>query len=216
MTIKLSGPMLPPRSGDTPRQAIVLLHGYGADGNDLIDLGRYWSEPFPEALFVAPNAPQACAQNPAGYEWFPLQIDRIAGRLEGVREAAPVIRAFLTDLWAGTGLTARDTTLVGFSQGAMMALHVGTALDEPLRGIVAFSGAFIPPDNYAEHAEKPPIALVHGDLDGVVDPEMSREAFALLSGAGYDAALHISPGAGHGIAPDGLEFATDFMLAHQH
>ncbi len=106
---KLSGPMLAPRSGKPPRQIVVLLHGYGADGEDLIDLGRLWGEAMPDALFVSPNAPNRCAGNPFGYEWFPLQVDRIAGRIEGAREAAPVIRAFLDDLWAQTGLSAAHT-----------------------------------------------------------------------------------------------------------
>lgn len=210
---KLSGPMLPPRSGTT-RQAIVLLHGYGADGNDLIDLGRHWSQLFPDALFVAPNAPRPCGGNPFGFEWFALQVDRIAGRIEGARQAAPLLVEFLSDLWAQTGLTARDTFLVGFSQGAMMALHVGTVLPDELAGIVAFSGAFVAADGFeAGSFARPPVVLIHGDLDQVVDPALSRQAANELVAAGFEVVLHISSGTGHGIAPDGLEFATAFMLA---
>lgn len=209
----LSGPMLPPSSG-TARQAIVLLHGYGADGSDLIDLGRHWSQLLPDALFVAPNAPRPCGGNPFGFEWFPLQVDRIAGRIEGARQAAPLLVEFLADLWAQTGLTARDTFLVGFSQGAMMALHVGTALPDELAGIVAFSGAFVPADDFETgHVARPPVALIHGDLDQVVDPALSRQAAEDLIAAGFEVGLHISPGTGHGIAPDGLEFATSLILA---
>lgn len=211
--VKLSGPMLPPLSGTT-RQAVVLLHGYGADGNDLIDLGRYWRQLFPDALFVAPNAPRPCGGNPFGFEWFALQVDRIAGRIEGAREAAPLLVEFLADLWAQTGLTARSTFLVGFSQGAMMALHVGTALPDELAGIVAFSGAFVAADGFGtEDLAKPPVALIHGDLDQVVDPALSRQAAEELVSAGFEVGMHISAGTGHGIAPDGLEFATSLMLA---
>lgn len=210
---KLSGPMLPPLSG-TPRQAIVLLHGYGADGNDLIDLGRHWGQVFPDAMFVAPNAPRRCGGSPFGYEWFPLQVDRIAGRIDGARQAAPILKDFLADLWAQTGLTARDTFLVGFSQGAMMALHVGTAMPEELAGIVAFSGAFVAAEGFETGSfARPPVVLIHGDVDQVVDPALSRQAANELVAAGFEVALHISPGTGHGIAPDGLEFATSFMLA---
>jgi len=209
---KLSGPMLAPKSGRAPRQIVVLLHGYGADGSDLIGLGQHWGQYFPDALFVSPNAPDPCAGNPFGFEWFPLQVDRIAGRIDGAKEAGPVIVEFLEDLWTQSGLGAADTYLVGFSQGAMMALHVGTVLPGPLKGIVAFSGAFVPADSFPV-TDKPPVALIHGDMDQVVDPQLSRQAADDLAAAGYQVTLHISQGAAHGIAPDGLDFATAFLLA---
>lgn len=209
---KLSGPMLAPRSGELPRRLVVLLHGYGADGEDLIDLGRHWGEAMPDALFVSPNAPNRCAGNPFGYEWFPLQVDRIAGRIEGAREAAPVIRGFLTDLWAQTGLGAADTFLVGFSQGAMMALHMGTASESPFRGIVAFSGALVPADDFgAPRHARPPVVLIHGDIDQVVDPQLSRDAETALKSAGFEVSLHLCPGLGHGISAEGLAIAAAFM-----
>ena len=213
---KLSGPMLSPASGGSPKTIIVLLHGYGADGRDLIDLGRRWAPLFPDALFVAPNAPSACGQNPHGFEWFPLAVDRIAGRIEGAKTAAPAILEFLADLWAQTGLGAADTFLIGFSQGAMMALHVGTSMPEQLKGIVSFSGAFVPANGFESgRFAKPPVALIHGDRDPVVEPQLSRDAAAVLQAAGFDVGLHLSKGVAHGIAPDGLDFATAFMLAQQ-
>lgn len=211
---KLSGPMLPPASGGAPRQIVVLLHGYGADGSDLIDLGRHWAQALPDALFIAPNGPEPCGQNPYGYQWFPLQVDRIRGRIEGARDAAPEIVELLADLWDQTGLGARQTWLIGFSQGAMMALHVGTGMDERLAGIVAFSGAFVPSDAFAAGtAVLPPVVLIHGDSDQVVDPALSREAAEALTKAGCEVSLHISKGVAHGISPDGLDIATAFLLA---
>lgn len=213
MNVRLSGPMLPPKSGAPARQLMVLLHGYGADGADLIGLGYEWRELFPDMVFVAPNAPSPCARSPSGFEWFPLLDDRIAGRLKGAEEVRPVIVNFLIDLWAQTGLTARETVLCGFSQGAMMALNVGTSLDSELAGIIAFSGAMIPAEGFAEGRwAKPPVALIHGDVDQVVEPQLSRDAATELSAAGFEVVLHISKGAGHGIAPDGLEFATSFLV----
>jgi phospholipase/carboxylesterase len=211
-TPKLSGPMLPPRSGGPARQLMVLLHGYGADGADLIGLGRQWGELWPDMAFVAPNAPEICALNPGGYQWFPLDVERIDNRITGAAAARPVLINFLIDLWGQTGLTARDTAICGFSQGAMMALHVGTSLDSAPIALVAFSGALIPPEGFAagRHA-KPPIALVHGELDQVVDPNLSRESAQVLADAGYEVRLFISAGTGHGIAPDGLDFATLFL-----
>ncbi|MBN9310422.1 dienelactone hydrolase family protein [Devosia sp.] len=212
---KLSGPMLPPQSGGAAKQAVVLLHGYGADGSDLISLGHHWGPLLPDALFVSPNAPSPAAGNPFGFQWFALQVDRIAGRIEGAKQAAPVLVEFLEDLWRQSGLTAADTYLVGFSQGAMMALHVGTVLPGPLKGIVAFSGAFVPADSFPA-GDKPPVALIHGELDQVVDPQLSLEAADTLAAAGYDVTLHISRGVAHGIAPDGLDFATAFLLAQSN
>jgi phospholipase/carboxylesterase len=203
--------MLPPRSGGAPKQAMVLLHGYGADGADLLSLGHEWRALWPDMLFVAPNAPAVCAANPAGFEWFPLGPERIAGRIAGVEAARPVLVNFLMDLWAQTGLGPADTVLAGFSQGAMMALHVGTGLDRPLAAIVAFSGGLVLGEGpYA----RSPVALVHGDADAVVAPELSREAAQVLGAKGFEVALHMSAGTGHGIAPDGLAFATAFLVDH--
>jgi len=211
---KLSGPMLPPASGGQPRQAVVLLHGYGSDGNDLIGLAPHWRPVLPDALFVSPNAPEQCRQLASGYQWFDISFDgdRLAKRQVGVQTARPVLVEFLGDLWSQTGITAENTLLVGFSQGAMMALHVGLSLEQRLMGIVAFSGAFLPPEGFGSlPLAKSPVCLVHGDLDEVVDPEHSADADVALRLAGYDVHYHVSTGVGHGIAPDGLAFATDFI-----
>lgn len=201
--------MLPPRSGQAAKQVMVLLHGYGADGSDLIGLGGEWREQFPDMLFVSPNAPWPCGRNPGGFEWFPVNDPPVESfRREGADRARPVIVNFLIDLWAQTGLAARDTVLCGFSQGAMMALHTGLSLDHEVRAIIAFSGALIPPP---EPWSKPPVALIHGDLDGVVPVQLSRDAEVVLRAAGIDVRLHIERDMSHGIAPDGLGFAGAFL-----
>jgi phospholipase/carboxylesterase len=208
----ISGPVLPPRSGDKPKQLVVLLHGYGADGEDLIGLADPLGEALPEALFAAPNAPSRCAQNPFGYEWYPLDFSQMQ---ESVRIGTPTARAaiveYLADLWARTGLGPAETFLVGFSQGAMMALHVALSLPEPVLGVVSFSGALVPPDDL-DAAPRPPVCLVHGELDQVVDPARTTEAANALNAAGYRVSVHFSRGLAHGISPDGLQFATAFML----
>lgn len=204
--------MMPPANGQAPDAAVVLLHGYGSDGNDLIGLAPHWRDLLPGALFVSPNAPIGTPMG--GYQWFPIDWtgDRLASRQTGVIEARPVLEGFLRDLWAQTGITPERTILAGFSQGAMMALHVGTALPEKLMGIIGFSGAFLPPEGFGgEGLAKPPVCLVHGDVDDVVDPNLSSEANGLLDDAGFDVSYHVSRGVGHGIAPDGLAFAGDFI-----
>lgn len=215
--VKLNGPMLAPRSGGPAKAAVVLLHGYGADGSDLIGLGQHWGQMFPDALFVAPNAPEPCAGSPFGFQWFPIGLDRGHTWAKGAPMARAAIVPFLEDLWAQTGLKAEDTFLVGFSQGAMMALHVGLSLPEPVKGVVAFSGALIPPEGFeAGIYGKPPIALAHGDLDQVVDPAQSQSAATTLTGLGYDVTYHRSPTTAHGISPDMLDFATSFLIAQSN
>ncbi|QQR36882.1 alpha/beta hydrolase [Devosia oryziradicis] len=211
---KLSGPMLPPASGGAPKQAVVLLHGYGSDGNDLIGLAPHWQGVLPDAVFISPNAPEPCRQFAFGFQWFDVSFDgdRLARRQEGVVRARPVLLEFLNDLWSQSGIGPENTILAGFSQGAMMALHTGLSLEGPLMGIIAFSGAFLPPDGFGDASRaKTPVCLVHGDADDVVDPEHSADADVALRLAGYDVSYHVSPGAAHGIAPDGLAFATDFI-----
>jgi len=210
--IKLSGPMLPPKSGGAPKQLMVLLHGYGADGRDLIGLGGEWRDGYPDMLFVSPNAPWQCGRNPGGFEWFALSDRPVEDfRREGADLARPVIVNFLIDLWAQTGLTARDTVLAGFSQGAMMALHTALSLDQPVRAVLSFSGALIPP---AQPWSKPPVALIHGDLDQLVPTRLSNDAKAALEVAGVETELFIEQGMSHGIAPDGIGFASRFLGQH--
>ncbi len=189
----------------------MILHGYGADGEDLIGLGQHWAAMMPEALFYAPNAPTRCAQNPFGYEWFPIAFDAMA---ESVARGVPIAReavvAELGEVWSRTGLGPAETLLAGFSQGAMLALHTGLALGAPVMGIVSFSGALVPPPGLGN--VKPPVCLIHGDLDQVVDPRLTADAAERLRTGGFDVRVHVSRGMAHGIAPDGLDFATGFML----
>lgn len=216
---KLSGPMLAPASGSAPQQAVVLLHGYGSDGADLIGLAPHWQGVLPDAVFVSPNAPEQCRQLAYGFQWFDIALegDRLASRQDGVVKARPVLIEFLEDLWAQSGVVPENTILAGFSQGAMMALHVGLSLPRPLLGVIAFSGAFVPPEGFGTTAfAQPPVCLVHGDMDNVVDPELSADAELALRLAGYDVSYHVSEGTGHGIAPDGLDFATQFIARVAH
>ena len=212
----LSGPRLPPASGGAPKSLMVMLHGYGADGHDLIDLGRYWARVLPETLFVSPHAPERCAMSPMGYQWFALALDRTISRVTGAAAARPAIIGYLETLWAETGLGPEATYLMGFSQGAMMALHVGMSLPMPLRGIIGFSGALIAPEGFgADSAPRTPVCLVHGEVDQVVDPGLSLAAAETLTAAGIEVSLLMCPGVAHGIAPEALDFAGHFIAAQE-
>lgn len=212
----IDGPRLPARSGRT-RHLVVLLHGYGADGNDLIDLGRHWQSTLPDAAFVSPNAPEPCSGAPYGRQWFPLTFRNLHERWSGVRHARPALDAFLDAELARQGLSSEAMALVGFSQGAMMALHVGLRRPRALAAIVSYSGLLVGPEDQPlstlapDIVTKPPVLLVHGDQDEVIPPEALLFSGQGLSSLGVPVEFHMSRGVGHAIDPDGLRLGGDFL-----
>lgn len=209
---KLTGPERPASSG-SPDSLVVFLHGYGADGNDLIGLAEPLAQHLPDTRFVAPNAPDRCANNPAGYQWFPIPwLDGSDPKAAGMAAAS----AFATlDAWldeVAIDTPPERTVLFGFSQGTMMALHVGLRRRKPVAGIVGFSGRLLEPSRLAtEITVKPPVLLVHGDEDPMVPLASLPEAADALVAAGVETFTHVSRGTGHGIAPDGLGMALQFI-----
>ena len=165
----LSGPSRPPASGGKPRRLVILLHGLGADGNDLIGLAPYWARLLPTAEFVSPNAPFPCDIAPYGYQWFSSQDRTPGAALAGVRAAAPILDAFIDESLKERGLGEDDLALVGFSQGTMMSLYVGLRRSRPVAGIVGFSGRLLAPELLAdERRSRPRVLLVHGTNDPLV------------------------------------------------
>ena len=142
---ELDGPRLEPRSGSA-RQLVVFLHGYGADGNDLIDIGRAWQDLLPDAAFASPHAPRPCGQAPVGREWFPLTFRNPEERWAGANQAAPILESFLNNELNRRDLLPGALALVGFSQGTMMALHVGLRRAVAPAGIVGYSGMLVMPE----------------------------------------------------------------------
>ena len=210
---KLEGPSFGPHGGGKPGHIVVLLHGYGADGNDLIGLAPLLGQLMPDVLFHAPNAPYQCEGNPFGYQWFGVsRMDPVIA-LAGVRSAAPFVDAFLDDLFAKTGLDESKTVLVGFSQGTMMSLHVGLRRKKQLAGIIGFSGMLAGPELLATEAKsKPPILLIHGDADEMLPAVLTQRAAQALTNAGIETRMHIAEGIGHTIDDTGLQLAARFLL----
>src|ERR1700719_1743530 len=173
MAAQLDGPRLAPRSG-TARQLVVFLHGYGADGNDLIELGQVWQQSLPQAAFVSPHAPEPCGQAPVGRQWFALTFRDPNERWVGVNKAAPVLERFIDAELGRLGLPPSALALVGFSQGTMMALHVGLRRAVPPAAVVGYSGILIMPSDTmseafaAEIKSRPPVLLIHGDQDQLI------------------------------------------------
>ncbi|MEQ1863066.1 MAG: dienelactone hydrolase family protein [Micropepsaceae bacterium] len=211
MTQQLNGPRLPAASGTADR-LIVFVHGYGADGNDLIGLGRHWQRLLPTAAFVSPHAPERCAMSPMGYQWFAITRMQPDEMLKGVERAAPILNAFIDGELARLNLDASKLALVGFSQGTMMSLHIGLRRKVPPAAIVGFSGALPGAEKLpAEIVGRPPVLLVHGDADEMIPVQALHAAVNGLGAAGVPAGWHVSRGTGHGIAPDGLDLAGRFL-----
>lgn len=211
----IDGPRVPPATGGKPEYLIVVLHGYGANGQDLIGLSGHLHQAVPSAMIVAPDAPDTVDGAPpgyAGYQWFPITRLSPDEMWLGVLAAAPTMNAFIDAELASHGLGHDKLILVGFSQGTMLSLHVGLRRETPPLGIVGFSGALAGPEHLpGEIAGTPPVLLVHGDADDVVPVQALANARAALGAADVPTQWHISTGTAHGIAPDGLEKAVGFL-----
>lgn len=210
MTETIDGPRRAPASGGRAKQLVVLLHGYRADGDDLIGLADYWATALPDAAFVSPHAPSPCGESPFGREWFPLVRRDTASVAAGIATATPTLDAFLDRELANAGLPSTALALVGFSQGAMLALDVGPARAEPIAAIVAYSGLIARPIRVA-HEGRPPVFLHHGSEDMVVPASALDLAKSMLAAAGIPAEAHLRRGLGHGIDEQGLALGAKFL-----
>ena len=194
---------------------VLFLHGYGADGADLLGLAEPLAPHLPDTVFIAVDAPERSMANPMGFQWFPIPwIDGSteAAAAEGLRRSAKLLDGFIDKVLADEGLSPDRLVLVGFSQGTRMSLHVAPRRADPIAGIVGFSGRLMFPDALGEEAlSKPPVILIHGDADDVVPFAEMSVAGETLQGAGFTVYGHVMKGTAHGIAPDGLSVALAFI-----
>ncbi len=203
--VQIDGPRFGPKAGGAARQLVVLLHGVGADGADLIGLAPAWAEGLPHAAFIAPDAPEPCDMAPHGRQWFSLQDRRPASLAAELRRAAPALDGFLDAELARLGLGPEALALAGFSQGAMMALFTGLRRPQAPAAILAYSGALAAPETLAaEIRGRPPVLVVHGEADDIVPAAAGRAAEQALRAAGVPVEALYRPGLGHGIDDAGL------------
>lgn len=208
--IGLAGPSLAPASGEAPREIIMLLHGYGSNGADLLGLAPFWQPGRPHALFLAPNAPEPCPGMPDGYQWWGLASFDRATLAAGVARAAPVLDAYIDEQLARHGLAEDRLVLVGFSQGTMMALHAGPMRARRIAGIIGFSGILATPFP-APPPTKPPILLIHGDADAVVPVAGFHQSRDELLALGFPVEGHVTRGLAHAIDAEGLRLGAAFI-----
>ena len=209
----LSGPRLAPASGRAPKALIVLLHGVGADGQDLIGLAPHWARHLPEAEFLSPDGPEPCDMAPYGRQWFSLQ-DRTPAVLEaGLQATLPIVNNFLDQALAERGLTDADLALVGFSQGTMTALYTALRRPNPCAAVVGYSGRLLGAQA-GDIRSRPPVLLVHGEDDQVLPFESMAMAAAALQGVGVTVETLARPGLGHGIDPEGLAAGLEMLARH--
>ena len=209
MTV-LNGPFREPHAGGAADSLVVLLHGIGANGEDLIGLADALAPHFPHAAFHAPDAPQPYALAGFGFQWFPREPE--SARAEGVRDAGRVVDAYLGELLDAYGLDSGRCVLIGFSQGCMTALYTAPRMERQLAGVVGMSGALLHGGTLTNEARsKPPFVLVHGDQDPVVPPQATEDARQTLATLGFPVEAYLLKGLGHGIDSRGLEIAAGFM-----
>jgi phospholipase/carboxylesterase len=195
-----------------PKSMVILLHGYGANGQDLLDLGTEWQTALPDTVFISPDAPDPCEMSPVGYQWFSLSDWSPLSLSAGATRAAPWVNTFIDEQLARYNLSEDRLALVGFSQGTMMALYAGLRRPQQIAGVLGYSGALICTEdwNYT-HIQKPPICLVHGINDNVVPVAAYYHAVQTLEGAGFTVDGHPLHGLMHGINQYGMEVGQEFL-----
>lgn len=204
----LTGPELLPQSGIVKR-VVILLHGVGSNGDDLISLAPMLQDALPDTAFLSPNAPFPFDMAPFGYQWFSLMERSTASMLAGAETAAPHLNAYIDEVRERFKLTDRDIALFGFSQGTMMSLYAGLRRAEPLAGIVGFSGALVGAETVP--AGRTPVCLIHGEWDDVVPFGALAMAEAALRAKKISVETHARPNLGHSIDPEGLDAALQFL-----
>lgn len=210
----LSGPEFGPASGGKPKQLVILCHGLGADGNDLIGLAPHYAKVLPNAIFVSPNAPFQCDMSPFGYQWFSLQERTEEAMLAGAQKAQPILDAFIDQQLAKYKLTERNLALVGFSQGTMVSIFTVPRRKIPVAGVVAYSGRLIGKDLMSQEIRcNPPMVMINGDQDELVPVTLQPAAVDTLRALGVKIEGHIRPGLGHSIDDVGIKIAQDFLSA---
>ncbi len=210
---KLSGPSFGPAEGGNPQSLVLLLHGYGANGDDLIGLAPPFSQVLPNTEFLSPNAPYPCESNPfGGLQWFEVWQAEGVNRLAEVRRGADIVNSYIDQELEKRGLTDDQLIMCGFSQGTMLSLHVALRREAPCAGILGYSGRLESPEVLGDEIiARPPVMLIHGEDDAMLSVDLMDTAANYMRDCGVSVETHRRPGLGHGIDPDGIRLGAGFM-----
>jgi phospholipase/carboxylesterase len=209
---RLDGPRLAPLNGGPAKQLVILLHGYASDGDDIISLGNQWQRMLPDAAFAAPSAPEFCSNPPMGFEWFDTSSPDPADHWRGVENSTPPLNAFIDTELETHRLDGGALALAGFSQGAIMALHVGLRRNPGPKAIVSFAGTMIGVDRLEQDiAARPEVMLIHGDRDDIIPVDALQYTQVALQQQGIPVRTHIANGIAHGIDGEGTWMAGVFL-----
>ncbi|WP_299371088.1 dienelactone hydrolase family protein [uncultured Kiloniella sp.] len=210
--VTLTGPRHEPSSGGPAKELIIMLHGLGADGQDLIGLAPFFANALPHAAIVSPDAHQPCDMAPMGRQWFSLMSRDRDLILDGIQKAAPVVQAFIDQEMAHYNLPPERVFLMGFSQGAMMAYHVGFRQKSPFAGMMCYSGMLVAPDLLKDElSSKCPVLAIHGDKDEVVPPEALPAAVQAMTEHDITVYQEMISELGHGIDENGIRMGVGFV-----
>ena len=201
-----------PLSKNKPQQAVVLCHGYGGDGKDISNLAISWQRFLPDAIFLCPNAPEICAVNPQGYQWFDLTSEKEEIVLEKSLVAEEKLSIFLDQVFDNFKLKPTNLALVGFSQGCMMSIQVGLKKKEQINCLIGYSGKVINQKHLSDNVNsKPKILLMHGANDTIVPPTHLLEAKEYLSNLGIKIKTKLFKNCEHRIPVEGSSLGLGFI-----
>ncbi len=210
----LNSYVLFPQSEDHyPQNAVILVHGYGANGRDLISIGQEWALDCPDTLFIAPDAPDRCELAPMGHQWFSLDNYTREAMEKEISTAWKILSKFIDDVMDEYSLTENKIILMGFSQGTMMALHAALMRKNPCAGVLGYSGRLLINKEQLDTIphKKMPIHLIHGSADLVVSVDEWEDAMAILKDNKYNITGYKTKGLGHGIDITGIESGLYFI-----
>ena len=201
-----------PASGAKPEKVVLMLHGYGSNGQDLISLAPLLAEAAPNAIFLSPDAPFVCDMSAMGRQWFPLQSFDPGYMLEGIRRSEPILNHYIDQVLEQLELEDKDLVLLGFSQGTMMSLYAAPRRKHAIAGVIGYSGALLGEAELSSSAiQKMPVVLIHGEDDQVVTFDRHEHAKSALKTHGFDIETLTIPGLPHSIDDAGIKTGAAFL-----
>ncbi|MDC0433370.1 alpha/beta hydrolase [Pelagibacteraceae bacterium] len=215
MTYSLNTIVLEPLSKNKPKNAVILCHGYGGDGNDISILANYWKAHLPDTIFICPDAPEKCAASPTGFQWFDLMDQTPEQILAKSLVAENKLNKLIDEVKEKNNLKALEITIGGFSQGCMLTLQTGIKRKDKINSVIGYSGRIIDTDHLSKNINsRPNIILMHGDIDQIVTIDSFLEAKEFFGKNNYDIETKVFTNCEHRIPAEGSSLGLQFIKKH--